>query len=165
MECSLNTKSNRVLLAENPATMAVLRGYLNMNKSVFTLIFVIATVAATYNAHADKPRPWFAPPVPDCISNYCCDDYCPKRPPCAKPTCSFRCPDYRPKCSPFAKPICRFKSPDYCKKCDPCPCGPVPPNQACGPRCCHAGSKTGNDIPDCGTTVKNNCQRDGRVQH
>ncbi len=56
--------------------------------------------------------------VPDCVRDYCCDDYCPKHVPCLhgiktkccddyceKPTPCIRracivCDDYRPKCQP-----------------------------------------------------------------
>lgn len=102
------------------------------------LLIATAVVAMTVGAaaHAGPFADCLSWCVPDCIQNYCCDDYRPKCPPCPKPVCCFECPDYCPKCPPCPKPVCDFECPDYCRKCPPCPCGPLPPGLTCGPERC-----------------------------
>ena len=62
---------------------------------------------------------------PDCVGKFCCDDYCPKPPPCAKRVKCFRCPDYCSKYAPCPISVKRGGCPDYCRK--PVPCLTCPP--------------------------------------
>jgi hypothetical protein len=63
--------------------------------------------------------------VPDCVQKYCCDDYCPKSMPCAKPARPGCCDKYCGKPLPCTREICCFGCDDYDVKCTPvviCPC-------------------------------------------
>ena len=58
--------------------------------------------------------------VPDCIRKRCCDDYCPKPPPCPVKVEQFCCDDYCPKPLPCPVKAGKFCCDDYCPKAFPC---------------------------------------------
>ena len=72
-------------------------------------------------------------PVPHCVPNRTCDDYCKKPQPCGPAPAAFTCNDYCKKPPPCVQGITQFTCDDYCCKPVPvvCQCCPVGycPNQ------------------------------------
>ncbi len=67
-------------------------------------------------------------PVPNCVPNRTCDDYCKKPQPCAPAPCTSTCDDYCKRPQPCVQGVTQFRCDDYC-------CKPVP--VVC--QCCPAG--------------------------
>jgi hypothetical protein len=83
----------------------------------------------------------------DCVGGYCCDDYCPKSPPCIVGPCGFCCDDYCPKPPPCIVGPCGFCCDDYCPKCPPTLCCPPAPGLQCGP-CDKKAGQPPTTVPD-----------------
>jgi hypothetical protein len=72
--------------------------------------------------------------VPDCVGQWFCPDYCPKKQPCVWVPPNFCCDDYCPKREPSVCVPLRFCCDDYCPKCPPKACSPpLCENLRCGP--------------------------------
>ena len=118
---------------------------MNCNRIILLALFVSCTTFGRLKA-ADPCCRWLGCAAPDCVGQWCCDDYDSKCMPCVELSFCFGCDDYCCKRLPCScVPLC-FQCDDYCKKCLPRACAPpLRNNLKCGPpppckcqRCCPA---------------------------
>ena len=71
--------------------------------------------------------------IPDCIKEWCCDDYCSKPVPCPVPVKCFGYDCYHPKQLPCPAYVKCFRCDDYCRKPLPSVCCPTGYAMKCMP--------------------------------
>jgi hypothetical protein len=96
-----------------------------MNRNTLAMLLAFGFLSTSPVAAKEGSLFDFGACLPNCISKYCCDDYCPKPVPEVRKNCRYSCDDYFPKPLPCARPVRCFRCDDYCPKPLPpihCPC-------------------------------------------